>query len=238
MDNEDFKRLGAELLGYGWQTRLAKALGIDASTVRRWVSGALPVQPGAVAYLDMHAQRQSARGQYIAARQMQSGITPIYQKPARQTLKDEINEIPYFRNKIPFSGVTDPKPFPSIHVESDQSGNMTVRMSDEPNDNIDMAKYDASFILTRHPDPAHLSAYVEEVEKSGFQPIITQRKSHFYTLITYSIEDHEQCFIRYQISTHSGQIRTTDIKATTGTIGDQTLEEMAKPPLLMPVATS
>jgi DNA-binding transcriptional regulator YdaS (Cro superfamily) len=29
--------------GYGWQTRLAEALGVDGSTVRRWVSGAVPV---------------------------------------------------------------------------------------------------------------------------------------------------------------------------------------------------
>lgn len=29
----------------GWQTRLAEALKVDGSTVRRWVSGAVPV-PG------------------------------------------------------------------------------------------------------------------------------------------------------------------------------------------------
>lgn len=32
---------------YGWQTRLAEALKVDGSTVRRWVSGAVPI-PGPV----------------------------------------------------------------------------------------------------------------------------------------------------------------------------------------------
>lgn len=34
--------------GYGWQTRLAEELEVDGSTVRRWVSGAVPI-PGPVA---------------------------------------------------------------------------------------------------------------------------------------------------------------------------------------------
>ena len=29
--------------GWGWQTRLAEELGVDASTVRRWISGASPI---------------------------------------------------------------------------------------------------------------------------------------------------------------------------------------------------
>lgn len=33
--------------GHGWQTKLAKALSVDGSTVRRWVSGAIPI-PGPV----------------------------------------------------------------------------------------------------------------------------------------------------------------------------------------------
>lgn len=35
--------------GYGWQTKLARDLDVDGSTVRRWVSGAVPTIPGPVA---------------------------------------------------------------------------------------------------------------------------------------------------------------------------------------------
>lgn len=28
---------------HGWQTRLAENLGVDGSTVRRWISGAVPI---------------------------------------------------------------------------------------------------------------------------------------------------------------------------------------------------
>lgn len=36
----------------GWQTRLAEALGVDGSTVRRWVSGAVPIPNPAAAAID------------------------------------------------------------------------------------------------------------------------------------------------------------------------------------------
>lgn len=46
MTPEELRECGVELFGeWGWQTRLAEALGVDGSTVRRWVSGAVPV-PG------------------------------------------------------------------------------------------------------------------------------------------------------------------------------------------------
>lgn len=45
---------GMKLYGnWGWQSRLAEALGVDASTVRRWVSGQVPV-PGPVAVAVRH----------------------------------------------------------------------------------------------------------------------------------------------------------------------------------------
>lgn len=48
MKSDELKKTGKRLYGYGWQTRLAEALGVDGSTVRRWVSGAVPI-PGPVA---------------------------------------------------------------------------------------------------------------------------------------------------------------------------------------------
>ncbi len=41
---KDLSEAGEELFGrWGWQTRLAEALEVDGSTVRRWVSGAVPI---------------------------------------------------------------------------------------------------------------------------------------------------------------------------------------------------
>lgn len=47
MTPTELAQAGRELYGYGWQTKLAEELKVDGSTVRRWVSGAVPV-PGPV----------------------------------------------------------------------------------------------------------------------------------------------------------------------------------------------
>lgn len=47
MTPTELSEAGRKLYGYGWQTRLAETLKVDGSTVRRWVSGAVPV-PGPV----------------------------------------------------------------------------------------------------------------------------------------------------------------------------------------------
>lgn len=49
MTPDELKDAGRELFGNGWQTRLAEHLGVDGSTVRRWVSGAVPVPNPAAA---------------------------------------------------------------------------------------------------------------------------------------------------------------------------------------------
>lgn len=49
MTADELKSAGRELFGHGWQTRLAEQLGVDGSTVRRWVSGAVPVPNPAAA---------------------------------------------------------------------------------------------------------------------------------------------------------------------------------------------
>lgn len=51
MSVTELKVIGPRLYGYGWQTRMAEALNVDGSTVRRWVSGAVPVPGPAVAAL-------------------------------------------------------------------------------------------------------------------------------------------------------------------------------------------
>ena len=49
MSVNEQKRWGGDLSGCEWNTRLAKRLGVDGSTVRRWVSGAVPVPNPAAA---------------------------------------------------------------------------------------------------------------------------------------------------------------------------------------------
>lgn len=44
MKPSELREAGVTLYGErGWQTRLAENLGVDGSTVRRWISGAVPI---------------------------------------------------------------------------------------------------------------------------------------------------------------------------------------------------
>ena len=46
MTPDDLRKAGEELYGkWGWQTNLARELKVDGSTVRRWLSGKVPI-PG------------------------------------------------------------------------------------------------------------------------------------------------------------------------------------------------
>ena len=62
MTADELKQAGRALFGYGWQTRLADVLGVDGSTVRRWVSSGLPVAGSAAALLDALTATQRIRG--------------------------------------------------------------------------------------------------------------------------------------------------------------------------------
>lgn len=49
MNANELREAAIRLYGkWGWQSRLAEALGVDVSSVRRWTSGQVPV-PGPVA---------------------------------------------------------------------------------------------------------------------------------------------------------------------------------------------
>lgn len=71
MTPAELSEAGRTLYGkWGWQTRLAAALKVDGSTVRRWVSGAVPI-PGPVeaAVLCFLDRRYSATDRTIDGRQ-------------------------------------------------------------------------------------------------------------------------------------------------------------------------
>lgn len=60
MTPAELRRAGEELFGaWGWQTKLAKALRVDGSTVRRWIAGttAIPGPAGVAIELLLQAQR-------------------------------------------------------------------------------------------------------------------------------------------------------------------------------------
>lgn len=46
MDKYKLIKIGEELYGsWGWQTRLSEEIGVNISTIKRWLSGATPVPP-------------------------------------------------------------------------------------------------------------------------------------------------------------------------------------------------
>lgn len=48
MTPEQLRKIGEQLYGsWGWQTKMAEALKVDSSTVRRWLSGKVTI-PGPV----------------------------------------------------------------------------------------------------------------------------------------------------------------------------------------------
>lgn len=62
MQAQELADIGRELNDgrWGWQTRLAERLGVDGTTVRRWVSGSVPVPaPAAVAIRCLLRERRS-----------------------------------------------------------------------------------------------------------------------------------------------------------------------------------
>ena len=52
MSNRLLQQVGQALYGDRWQTDMARALGVNDRTVRRWVSGADEPRPGV--YTDLH----------------------------------------------------------------------------------------------------------------------------------------------------------------------------------------
>lgn len=58
MTPDELRAAGQELHGYGWQTWMAKEMGLDGSTIRRWVSGAVPIPGPAVAAIKCWLERK------------------------------------------------------------------------------------------------------------------------------------------------------------------------------------
>lgn len=193
MDTETFRRLGEDLFGNGWQSRMARALGVDGSTVRRWIGSTMQIPPQISAYLRMMAQRQEARGALVFERQALG--TPIAIRGA-----DE-KRLEWMQKRLVFPGVDQAKPMPSIHTV-DEGGVIAVELSSGTNDTI--GARDIGYILTRHPDSRHLAGYADAARLRGHDPVIATHRFHHYSVIVHGKSGE----IVHQIATHAGNLRT------------------------------
>lgn len=57
MGPEELRTIGERLWGYGWQSALARAFGVNPRTVRRWAAGDSPVPDDIAASLREGAER-------------------------------------------------------------------------------------------------------------------------------------------------------------------------------------
>lgn len=67
MNVEEFRDLGQRAFGWGWQSRLARLLGINSRTVRKWASGDTPVPSWVEAALSGAYGAQVEMPEWLAA---------------------------------------------------------------------------------------------------------------------------------------------------------------------------
>lgn len=61
MTPEQLRKIGEQLYGnWGWQTKMAEALKVDSSTVRRWLSGRVTIPGPAEVALGLLEKEESA----------------------------------------------------------------------------------------------------------------------------------------------------------------------------------
>ena len=194
MDTDEFKRVGADLFGNSWQTRMARLLGVDGSSVRRWVGGAVPVPPAIAAFLSMMAARQEARGALVFHLQRLG--------PPSDAVLEPGPSVEHMRKKLVFPGVDQAKPMPAIHAR-EAAGRVEVRMDDGPADTLEAEG--VSYQVTRHPDSRHLSGYLDAARGAGHEALTFHHRNHHYSLVVH-VADGVQA-VDHLISTHSGTLR-------------------------------
>lgn len=192
MDVEGLKREGADLFGNSWQTRLARALGIDSSTVRRWISANLPLPGYVEAFLTVLAERQEALGALTLER------LPLGQPI--ETIAPAPFEIERMRLRFRFPGVEQMKPMPAITTALDESsGSVLLSLDGSPEDAIGVPA--ASYTLVRHPDSRHLAGYLAAARAKGHAATVVGGNLHHYSAIAH--DDGRSEIVRL-IDTHAG----------------------------------
>jgi hypothetical protein len=195
MDVEGLKRTGQDLFGNSWQTRLARALGIDSSTVRRWISSNIPMPGYVEAFLAMMGERQEALGALTLER------LPLGQPI--ETISPPSHEIERMRLRLRFPGVEQLKPMPAMTAALDEaSGSVLLSLDGSPDDAIDVPA--ASYVLVRHPDGRHLAGYLKAALSKGHSAAVVSGNLHHYSAIVH--DDQLRRIVRL-IDTHSGTKR-------------------------------
>lgn len=205
MDTDEFKRIGEDLFGNSWQTRMARALGIDGSTVRRWVGAAIPVPPAIQAFLAMMGDRQEARGALAYAMQDIGAPAGVRLEAAAA--------IERMTRRLRFPGVDQLKPMPAVITGGDED-EPTAAMTDEPADRI--YTEGVSYQVTRHPDSRHALGYAEAAGRSGHEVMTVKVRYHHYTLLAHIARTAPG--IGHMIATHSGAVRM--LRSSTRDAGD------------------
>jgi hypothetical protein len=193
MNKDEFNEKAEELFGNSWQTRLARAIGVDPSSVRRWVSGAVAVPEPVTAYLSMMIERQKLRGKLAFLNQDPEcpvGFNGLCENREK------------FDKLIQFPGVDQKKAMPSIHALEIGHG-IDLRLGSETEDDLVPG---FTYLLTRHPDCFQLEAYESAAVSAGFDILKTKVRYHHYSVILQ--ETPSLTAVQYQIITHGGEIRT------------------------------
>ena len=195
MDVEELKRVGHDLFGNSWQTRLARALGIDSSTVRRWISSNIPMPGYVEAFLAVMGERQEALGALTLER------LPLGQPI--ETIAPAPHEIERMRLRFQFPGVEQPKPMPAMTATLDEaSGSVLLSLDGSPQDAIGVVN--ASYAMVRHPDGRHLAGYLKAAISKGHCAAVVSGNLHHYSVIVH--DDQLRRVVRL-IDTHSGTKR-------------------------------
>lgn len=192
MNPEDLIKTGRALFGKGWQTRLSEKLGVDGSTIRRWVGSGMAIPPTASAFLSMMTERQHARGALACSRQDIGENVQI-------VADLEIVECPKLLNLFwfPFEDMERAKHMPSIHAQK-VGGQVCVTLGADSQDIIQTD--DLSFIMTRHPDPYHLEGYQAEAARRFHRTLVVKHGDHYYSLLVHRTAGPP--LILYHIATH------------------------------------
>lgn len=192
MDVEELKRTGRDLFGNSWQTRLARALGIDSSTVRRWISSNLPLPGYVEAFLSMMGERQEALGGLTLER------LPLG-SPVRTTTPPPA-DLEFMKLRFRFPGVDQMKPMPAIIATLDEDSHAVLLSLDgSPTDAIGHTS--TSYALVRHPDGRHLEGYLKTAFAKGHCAAVVSANVHHYSAIAHDDGLHKVVRL---IDTHAG----------------------------------